>query len=73
MAIIDNSIVSFCKQMDSGIHLPSFFGELHDCCLLSLLNYLKSIANSDDLSEQIKNSIGLSTRYKIYLSKQSKE
>ena len=54
MVIVDNSIVSFCKQMTNGIHVPSYVGHHRDRELKGIMHYLRTLIQETDVRPQIK-------------------
>lgn len=51
MVIIDNSSICFCKDLDNGIPIVSFFDNKTDLELLMLLGYLEQLENVADVRE----------------------
>ena len=50
--IIDNSALSFAFQLDNGIPILPYYDNKDDHELMTLVNYLNSIATVDDLREE---------------------
>ena len=63
LIIVDNSVVTFCQQLDNGIPITTFNGDKNDNELQRLLPYLKSLATSVDVREPLKRDIALSAYY----------
>lgn len=51
LVIIDNSAICFCKDLDNGIPIVSFFDNKNDLELLMLLGYLEQLENAVDVRE----------------------
>ena len=66
MVIIDNSIISFCLQMDNGIHIPSFYGDPLDRELESLIPYLKHLIQENDMRYNINSTFLLPQLFKFH-------
>ena len=47
VAIVDNSCVSFCSQLDNGVPVRSWTGEAADRELFALAEYLQELATAD--------------------------
>lgn len=69
IAILDNTITAFKNQMDNGIHIPTFIGQKNDTELLKLIPLLKYLASSEDIQADIKERIGLSKLFEVFMSK----
>jgi CTD small phosphatase-like protein 2 len=67
MVIVDNSIVSFAKQLGNGIYVPSYFGQAEDTILKSVKELLKEIAKCENLAKELEKRLGLSTLYNNYI------
>jgi TFIIF-interacting CTD phosphatase-like protein len=68
MILVDNCILSFGKQLNNGIHVPSFFGQENDNALSTLIPYMKSIVDCEDVTQELKNTLKITEMYKLYLS-----
>lgn len=51
LVIVDNSAICFCKDLDNGIPIVSFFDNKNDLELLMLLGYLEQLEHADDVQE----------------------
>lgn len=49
--IVDNSDICFCKDLDNGVPIVSFFDNKDDLELLMLLGYLEQLENVTDVRE----------------------
>ncbi len=67
MVILDNSVISFSKNLENGIHVPTFFGDCDDTVLLSLLPLLKSLTNVDDVATELGKRAGILALYESYI------
>ena len=54
MILLDNSIVSFYCNINNGIYIPSFKGNLEDNELKKIENFLIEIKNCEDVRIEIK-------------------
>ena len=54
--IVDNSLFSFCNQLNNGILITSFFEDKNDYFLNNLKEYLKIIKDMNDIRELNKQS-----------------
>ena len=68
MIIVDNSVISFSGNMDNGIYIPTYQGDCEDCELLRIMNFLKRIANVDDVRPYIKEFSGIRSLLEQYNS-----
>lgn len=64
---MDNSIICFSDQLNNGIHVPSYFGQNEEDCLLSTLDLLKNIAYTDNVQEELKKRLQIKNLYEEYL------
>ena len=64
IVIIDNSILSFCFQIDNGIPIFPFYNDKSDCELRVLVNYLNHLSNCKDLRQENKTVLKLEFLYK---------
>ncbi len=67
MVIVDNSIIAFANNMESGIHVPTFIGDREDRALLSLLPLLKSLAEAEDVRTELGRVASIPALYEWYL------
>ncbi|KAF7803215.1 CTD small phosphatase-like protein 2 isoform X1 [Senna tora] len=58
VAIIDNSPQVFRLQVNNGIPIKSWFDDPLDCALMSLLPFLESLADADDVRPIIAKKFG---------------
>lgn len=58
VAIIDNSPQVFRLQVNNGIPIKSWFDDPSDCALISLLPFLESLADADDVRPIIAKQFG---------------
>ena len=70
MIIVDNAAYSFAFQVDNGIPILPFYDFKADKELLSLQDYLKKLANVEDIIEVNKNTFKLQ-EYEKYEEVQS--
>ena len=63
MIIIDNSVISFVGNMDNGIYIPTFNGDPDDKELLPIINFLKEIADVDDVRPYVSEFAGVQRLY----------
>lgn len=56
--------------MKNGIHVPSFFGQKDDKALYTLMNFLKEISGSENISAAIDKRLGLEALYLKYKEEQ---
>lgn len=57
LVIIDNSILSFCHQIDNGIPILPFYDNKEDNELFYLTKFLLNIVHENDLRNIIRNEI----------------
>ncbi|XP_024436958.1 uncharacterized protein LOC7471836 isoform X1 [Populus trichocarpa] len=58
VAIIDNSPQVFRLQVNNGIPIKSWFSDSSDCALISLLPFLETLVNADDVRPIIAKRFG---------------
>ncbi len=66
IVIVDNMVSSFAAQLDNGIYVPSFSGDIHDRELLPILQFLAHIAHVPDVRPHVTQFAGLTTLYAQY-------
>jgi hypothetical protein len=66
MILVDNSIISFANQLDNGIHVPTFTGDVNDEYLLPLTLFLLKIYSVSDVRDAIRTKFLLSELYQIF-------
>lgn len=49
MLIVDNSMLSFCKQLNNGVPIVTWMEDPLDCELLSLMDYMYIVTQVDDV------------------------
>ncbi len=64
--IMDNSVVSFCKQLDNGIYVRPFHGYKNDYELLDQIPFLSELANAPNVRAKIEERFGLLKLYEHY-------
>lgn len=63
MVIIDNCLISFCKQLDNGIPILPFYNNKLDTELKDLAGYLEYLYQSEDYRVENKNIFALKQNY----------
>jgi Dullard-like phosphatase family protein len=63
IVIIDNSVLSFCNQIENGIPILPFYSNRDDTELLDLILYLNHLYNANDIRVENKKIIGLQKYY----------
>jgi len=58
--ILDNSVISFANNLDNGIYIPSYEGDHTDQELLPIIDFLKDIADVDDVRSYVREFAGVS-------------
>ena len=66
MIILDNLILSFASNIDNGIYILSFEGDLEDKELLIIIDFLKEM---HDACPYIKDFAGIHQLFSFYQSK----
>lgn len=64
--IVDNLIENFVGQMENGIYVPTFTGHVVDTELVTIMNFLKSIAGVSDVRPYVKYFAGIVRLYDKY-------
>lgn len=64
--IIDNMISAFSGQIENGIYIPSFFGNTNDKELLTIQNFLNSVATVKDVRPLVAKFAGIMRLTQIY-------
>ena len=59
IVIIDNSVLSFCRQLYNGIPILPYYDNKDDTELKDLVGYLDYLKNCEDVRVENKNIIGL--------------
>lgn len=67
MLIVDNAAYSFGYQLDNGIPIISWSDNRHDRELLNLIDYMKTLAHTDDVRTVNAAIFRLNTFYEDYL------
>ena len=67
MIIVDNSIVSFVKQINSGIFVASYFGKSNDTVLKGTKELLIKLALCHNIAEVLEKEVGLNGLYEKYV------
>lgn len=70
---MDNSIISFGNNLDNGIHISTFLGRIKDRELESLMPFLKSLSDVDDVRTKLKEHFGIAKAYNEYVEKKQQE
>jgi Dullard-like phosphatase family protein len=68
MIIIDNAAYSFAYQLDNGIPIVSWHDDLYDKELFNLIDYLKALANVNDIREANEKTFHLQSFYDDYIN-----
>jgi Dullard-like phosphatase family protein len=63
VVIIDNSIISFCKQLDNGIPILPYYNNKYDTELKDLVGYLEYLYHTEDFRLENKNIFALKYYY----------
>jgi len=66
--IVDNSIVCFSGNLSNGIYVPSYIGQCNDNSLELVVEFLKRIANSENVQKEL-DKLGLRNLYKQFLER----
>ena len=61
--IIDNSVLSFCRQLYNGIPILPYYDNKEDTELQDLVGYLDYLKNCEDVRVENKNIIGLKNHH----------
>lgn len=69
IVILENSIISFSANLDNGIYIPSYEGDNKDQELLSIIDFLKEIADVDDVRPYVKEFAGVDKLFTDYKAK----
>lgn len=67
MVIVDNAAYSFGNQIDNGVPIISWHDDRDDRELFNLKDYLKLLANSEDVREVNNRTFHLKTFYEDYI------
>lgn len=67
MVIVDNSVVCFSRQLNNGIHIPSYFGQKNDDALNDVMELLKKVASANSIPEELEKRIGLENSYQWFI------
>lgn len=67
--ILENSIISFAANLDNGIYIPSYEGDSADQELLPIIDFLKEIADVDDVRPYVKEFAGVNKLFTDYKTK----
>ena len=67
IVIVDNAAYSFGYQLDNGIPIISWHDDEYDKELLNLIDYLKYLANAEDVREINRQIFHLRTFYEDYI------
>ena len=62
VVIIDNTIVSFMSQIENGVPITPFTGDMSDICLTELLGYLQELKDSEDVRVHLKEMFNIKER-----------
>lgn len=72
VVIVDNSVVSFCAQINNGVPVTEYLGSDEDTDLRALTEYLKDLASKDNVRSHIHDTFFLHDMYDVYMQTQSK-
>jgi len=67
--IVDNMAISFKEQLDNGIYVKTFCGDLADNSLLEIQQFLMEIKDCADIREPLKETYFMSELYQEYKEK----
>jgi TFIIF-interacting CTD phosphatase-like protein len=70
IVIVDNSIISFSCNINNGIHVPSYFGQCDDDCLLHIINLLRKITDCNNVQEELEKILGLKKLFEEFIEMQ---
>lgn len=60
LILVDNTLLSFAFQLDNGIPISSWYGDINDRELLKLIQFLKILKEVPDVREQLRCTFTLS-------------
>jgi len=69
MVIVDNSITSFGRHLENGIHIPSYFGQREDSNLMLLIPFLTKLSEAEDIPRELDKKLGLRDMYEWSIKK----
>ncbi len=64
---MDNTIASFCGQLENGVYVPSFFGDQNDKELPKIAEFLLGIADAADVRKEVTEFAGIVRLYEEYV------
>lgn len=67
VVIVDNSIISFAKHINNGIHIPSYFAQPNDYELERVMVLLKRISRCHSIPNELRKILKLQETYERYL------
>ena len=67
IVIIDNAAYSFAYQLDNGIPIISWHDDYYDKELFNLIEYLKLLAESEDIRDLNRETFHMRTFYEDYI------
>eukprot|EP00826_Nyctotherus_ovalis_P054914 TRINITY_DN7246_c0_g1_i11.p1 TRINITY_DN7246_c0_g1~~TRINITY_DN7246_c0_g1_i11.p1 ORF type:complete len:343 (-),score=51.41 TRINITY_DN7246_c0_g1_i11:146-1174(-) len=69
MIMVDNSVISFAGNLDSGIYVPSYEGDLGDQELLPVIEFLKEVYDVEDVRPYVHEFAGINKLISDYKAK----
>lgn len=66
IVVVDNSIVSFMRNLNNGVHVSSYFGQDNDRALLGLISFLKTLKDCENIQEELAKKLKIQEAYENY-------